>query len=265
MGRDYTRFLVLGEGRTGSNLLVQALNSHPNVVCYREVFNWTHKRIDYNVEGYEDLSRKDVRFRADDPLRLLDERIFRDYPADIAAVGLKLHYGHAFGFAGVEEALIEDQALRVVHLRRQNMLRTLVSLRVAEQTGVWEHDEDASLRVRLRRLAGRVSTRVKYGDPARVRLTYEQCNQFFIVHALQGQRYDELFAAHPVLQVRYEDLAKNRDSVLAGVQRFLGVPFVDLKVTLQRQSRTPLRETIVNFDELRAAFAGTSAEALFDE
>ena len=58
-----TRFLVVCGPRTGSNMLCSALNSHPRIVCFREVFNFMYEDvIDYYVEGYD--HRKEYRPRA---------------------------------------------------------------------------------------------------------------------------------------------------------------------------------------------------------
>ena len=262
----YTRFLILGEGRTGSNLLVQALQSHPEVVCFREVFNWTHRRIDYRVPAYEHLRTSDLELRRTDPLRLLRERIFSDHGANVRAVGFKIHYGHALGYEGLEEALGNDTALRVIHLRRRNMLRTLVSFKLAEQGGIWEHDEHQNIRERLNRLvrAGRQAVALP-GRRGTVTISPAESQQFFIVHQLQAQRYDELFADHPVLPLVYEEMVRDFPVAFHAITSFLTVSNMQPTLTLQRQNRKSLRETIRNYDELRAAFAGTPEEAFFDD
>ena len=38
-----TRFIVLCGPRTGSNMLTSALHSHPRIVCFREIFNFTFR------------------------------------------------------------------------------------------------------------------------------------------------------------------------------------------------------------------------------
>jgi len=43
---DYQKFIILGMGRTGSNMLASSLRSHSHIVCYGEIFNKAdHERI----------------------------------------------------------------------------------------------------------------------------------------------------------------------------------------------------------------------------
>jgi hypothetical protein len=141
MSTDYTRFIILSDARTGSNLVQQALNSHPNIVCFREIFNLRPDYIDYDVERWHPMSAEDLELRAADPGAFLSKRIFCEHESGIRAVGFKFHYGHFWFHEKLLPALTEDTGLRVVHLQRRNQLRTLVSLRVVEQTGMWlEHD-----------------------------------------------------------------------------------------------------------------------------
>jgi hypothetical protein len=48
------------------------------------------------------------------------------------------------------------------------------------------------------------------------------------------------------------------------VQIFAGVEPMPLSLELQRQNPEPLSELIANYDELRAAFAGTPWSAFFE-
>jgi hypothetical protein len=275
------RFVLLGEGRTGSNLLVQALNSHPAVRCFGEVFNWTHARIDYGVEGYERESLDDLALRTRDPIGLLQRRIWGADGEGVSAVGFKLHYGHPLGFAGLEQALTEDRGLRIVHVRRANLLRLYLSLKQAEATGVWKDDPSQSrpaIDVRESLAAARHprSTWMRLGNAihrlrgrrargALMTLTVEECREFFLRHQLQAQRYDELFHDHPGMTIYYEQILSDRDAALARVQQFLDVPVEPLAVTLRRQNARPLAEVLGNYGELRAAFAGTPHAAYFDD
>ena len=137
----YVRFVIVSGARTGSHMLAAALNSSPNILCFREVLNDTLDFIQYGVEGYDDFSEEDMALRSDDPLRFLDERIFCQHPKEIRAVGFKFHYGHVYCFPGIVERMAADTDLRVLHLRRRNMLQALVSLKFAEKTGIWLQEE----------------------------------------------------------------------------------------------------------------------------
>lgn len=210
-------------------MLVRALNAHPNVRCFGEVFNSAVDFVPFEMDGYDNFSAR-------------------------------------------------DRALRVVHLHRRNLLHVLVSLKIAEATGVWamptgptlsranivralRHPLRASAAVarRLRRATARTHAS---GPP--VRLSIDECARMFrFLRALEA-RSDEMFAGHPRLDVYYEDLVAQPER-FDDVLTFLSVeprPFAPLT---QRQNPQPLRELLANYDELRAAFAGTEHEGLFEE
>ena len=127
----YARFIILAAARTGSNLLATALNGHANIICFRELFNWRTETIGYFVEGYDNDSAEDRAFRDRDEVAFLNARVFCDHPSEVRSVGFKAPYGTFIGFPKLQEWLVKEQEVRVLHLRRRNLLRRLVSGRIA--------------------------------------------------------------------------------------------------------------------------------------
>ncbi|MCH7837948.1 MAG: hypothetical protein IIC26_05505 [Chloroflexi bacterium] len=274
----YTRFIILSDARTGSHMLAQALNSSRNIVCFREVFNETLDFIQYGVEGYDNFSTEDKALRQEEPLRFLDERIFCRYPDKIKAVGFKYHYGHVFGFPGVVERLAEDTELRVLHLRRRNKLRSLVSLRFAERTGGWMREaQPEPVRVsasaaawaavlsglslpgravrKTLRLLGLMTPPELPEEGPRIQMTIslEELVHFNIEAQFTADHFDELFQDHPRMELYYEDILDDRERAYTQVQAFLGVEPRPLFDTTYRQHPQPLRELVANYDELYEA------------
>jgi hypothetical protein len=273
--RAGVRFILLGDARTGSNLLQGALNSNPEVRCFREIFHNEHTTIDYAVAGFDGTDEADIALRAADPARFMRERIFGAYAEGVRAVGFKYLYGHFWGSDALTEAIAGDEAIRVVHLKRRNQLRRYVSLRMAEATGRWLDEAPvrppgvASLVERLRRRGIALARRA--GFPARkrparprLRLTREECLKGFAENEREVARIGAMFDAHPQLTLWYEDILRGRDEAFGRVQRFLGVEPVRLAVTLRRQNPEPLRDIIENYDELRAALADTPYASCFE-
>lgn len=275
---DYRRFMILSGPRTGSHMLAQALNSAPHIVCFREVFNGRLDFIQYQVDGYDDFSERDIALRKDDPVRFLHERIFCDHPEGVRAVGFKFHYGHQWDFPGILEALTGDAGLHVIRLERRNLLRMLVSLKLAESTGVWLQDSTSKLTpanalravrhpIKAARRVGRLfASKQPAGDgaPRRVTIPVDECYQFMVSTGLRYGNFDKLFERHPTLQVYYEDMAGDRDAVFRDAQSFLGVEPAPLEVTLRQQNPEPLRDLIENYDELFEAFKDTPQAPYFD-
>jgi LPS sulfotransferase NodH len=280
MSTTCTRFIILADARTGSTMLGQALNSHPSVRCFREIFDFMQPFVDFEMDGYDNNNRADYELRESDACRFLDERIFCAQPEGVTAVGFKFMYGHFWGYAGLLERLTSDLDLRIVHMQRRNMLRALVSLRIAEATGDWYAYPHIPLRARfkIRNVAHAIrdpllalralrrSLEPARDKPAdlRVSLTPDECRAHFERVAHDISHWNSLFADHPLVNVVYEDFVAD-PGVADELQRFLDLDPSPLAVGIKRQNPEPLRQLIANYDELRASFAGTKYEAWFDD
>jgi hypothetical protein len=277
---DYTRFIVLSGPRTGSHMIAQALNSHSQIICFREVFNLRLDFIQFGVEGYDDFDASDISLRKEDSLRFLDERVYCEHPADVQAVGFKFHYSHHWDAPAILERITNDRELRIIHLRRRNALRALVSRKLAETTGVWLQEGQRPITPRtlataLRhpakawRRIPRVFRRQRLErSPAprkQVTISPDEFYEHLIKTNVVNANYQERFTGHAMLDVFYEDLANDIDRALAGALDFLGVRPERLTVTMRRQNPEPLRELISNYDELLAAYRGTEYASYFDE
>ncbi len=275
---QYVRFLILSDARTGSNMLVQALNSSPYITCFREPFNRPAGFIDFNVDGYDRDSAEDRELRDRDCAAFLRERIFCRHPAQVRAVGFKVAYSHFFGFQDLEHLLAADSEIRVLHLRRRNLLRSLVSLKIANATGAWLDDRGREHRragiVRAARQALRAAVRLRTllpprspaptAPPARVRVSADELFRFIVRVNQTAARFDDLFRSHPSLTLTYEDMVERRDELFGQVQAFLGVDALPLTVTLRRQNPQPLRELIENYDDLHEAYRDSPHAGMFD-
>jgi hypothetical protein len=293
--RDYVRFAVIGDARTGSTMLVHGLNDHPEIVCFREVFNFLQDFVDYHVEGYDPRVGSELQLRQEDPSRFLRDCIFNEQPAGTRAVGFKILYRHIIGNPAVEPVLSADKELRAIHIKRRNLLRALVSTMIAQNTGRWvELDHrpeplpipkpldilDALIHPRrawrkanegYRRWRPPEETTGPYAktDPAArgvpFTLSREECVAFFERARRDEAHWDELFADHEALVVYYEDFLDNQTREFEKAQRFLGVTPRKVFADTRRQNPEPLRQLIANYDDLRARFAGTDEAVFFDD
>ena len=267
---DYTRFIIVSGPRTGSHMLAQALNSSRDIVCFREVFNYLFDFVQFEVDGYDNSSARDLALREEHPLRFLDERIFGRHPEEIRAVGFKYHYEQGWAYRGLRERLVEDTDIRVVHLQRRNLLRMLVSGEIAAATGVWfvEPRTDLTLNGVLTRIWARLPNAVKMplraarrrllNAPKRsqksLTIAPEELRSFIMRTKLTADHFDKIFDQHPQLTVFYEDIVDHRDRVHGEVQEFIGVKPRRLTVTMRQQNPEPLRELLSNYDELFEAY-----------
>ncbi len=243
---DYTRFIVLGRSRTGSNFLRGLLNSHPQIVTFGELFR-NYDTVDWAYANYRQTEAMMAQMQSD-PVGFMEQEIFGRFPDEIRAVGFKIFYYHARanGWERLWAQLEATKPLRVIHIKRRNMLKTHVSRKRAAQTDIWT-DTTGSARA---------------AQP--LILDYAECLADFERTRAWEAEYDARFADHPLLEIIYEDLARDDEREMRRVQDFLNVAYQDLKPDTFRQSGESLQRAIANYDELRAQFAGTPWEAFFE-
>jgi hypothetical protein len=129
------RFVIIGEGRTGSSHLVRVLNGHPQIRCHYEVF---HGKTVHAVtpelkgEAREALRDELLPLRKGDPMAYLARIFALDGGRPI--VGFKIFGKHN---PPMLEHLMADRAIRKVVLFRANALARYASLMAAHETGEW--------------------------------------------------------------------------------------------------------------------------------
>lgn len=224
---DYTPFVVLSRSRTGSNLLASFLNSHPHAHVEGEIFG---------------------RLNGQDQRAILD-RVWGRQARYIRAKGFKLFYYHPLD--GDPEHLWNMirsvDGVRVIHLRRRNLLRTLASRRIAEQQGVW---------VRSRQGENPPTNAVHF-EPEELERGFCQTREW-------EQMAELRLRILPSANLDYEDLAGDPTQEFRRVTDFLGLDPAHPRTFFRRQNPQRLSELIDNFDELRHSFRGTEWEGFFD-
>jgi LPS sulfotransferase NodH len=279
--RGYVPFIILSSGRSGSNLIISLLRSHPGVRCFGELLTVESKFVDFSVEGYDNNSAEDLRLRETDVIGFFQQRIYCEHPPSIRAVGFKPMYQHLPFFPPeLTDWLVAQPDLRVIHSKRRNLLRLVVSFVIANRSGQWiaPVTEESRARERLWRKAMRLGLlparlarhalrpkKPKLADSKAVVLTREECTFMFDWVRRQEADYAERFRNHAVFDIYYEDLVRDIPRVMKEMQGFLGLQPRALTVGTTRQNPEPLRELLASYDELREAFRGTEYAQFFDE
>lgn len=242
---DYVRFVIVASARTGSTLVTRSLNQHGAVVTYGEIM----RAPELFPARFPELGNSAKLFSAD-PVRFLEERIYRKYPDAIQAVGFKIFYSHAprdtaWGRA-VWDYLVGQPTLRVIHLRRRNLLAAHVSRKKAAAADEW----------------------IKYSGASQgggVTLDFEETRTRFEQAQAWEREYAALFAGHPFMDLVYEDVAADYTGEMGQVQAFLGLPPRDVPPATKKRPPQPLAEQIANYDELKERFAPTPWAEYFTE
>lgn len=245
-----SRFIVLGSGRTGSNLLVSMLNSHPQIQCLNELFNPSEPDRILWGRAERETGSEDLALRASNPVRFLEERVFVDPTGRARLVGFKIFYYHARDPIGEQVwlHLRSDSELKVIHIKRRNRLRKHLSEQVAKMTRKWAITSDREAHRNIK-----------------VTLPVEQCVASFERTIGYENEAAEFFKNHAILDVYYEALSSNSEQIGARVLNFLGAKQLPMVSSTRRQIVQPLREIVENYDDLVAHFAGTPWERYLND
>lgn len=231
-GRNYKKFFILTRPRTGSNLLLDYLNSNKGILSRSEVFR--------------NLCGKDHR-------KMLN-KLFRRYPFYIKAVGFKVFYDHPLDSprTSLWDDLAENESIKVIHLDRENILRSFVSQKIAEKTNIW-----------LNKRSGKASD--WKANEKNIQLNAEELEREFEKTRRWQHEGEERFKRHQVLQISYEDLTRNSDDTFIEVCNFLEVPFQKPRTTLKRQNPEKLGELIGNYQEMKDHFKNSEFACFFED
>lgn len=248
---DYTRFLVLGRSRVGSNLLRGLLNDHSQIVVLGELFQ-NKDEIGWAMEGFPTNGRTKSMF-LHQPVNFLEQKVWRNYPEGVTAVGFKLFYYHARdpAWAPVWDVLRADTALKIIHIKRRNILKTHLSRQTAMVSDKW---------VKTKQTTAKNGT-----TPGKITLDYDACLADFENTRHWETEADAFFVDQAKIELFYEDLSQDWAQQIKRVQTFLGVPLADVRPQTHKQRSQPLRESIANFDTLKEQFANTDWAAFFEE
>lgn len=216
---NYKKFIVITRSRTGSNLLISFLNSHPNVIAKGEVF----RRI-------ENKSSKDVW-----------RNLFSKVHKNIKYVGCKIFYYHPLDSDDKEvwDLIKRDENIKIIHLTRKNMLRTVLSREIADKTQNWTNKSGKTIKL----------------EDKRVELKIEDCFEEFKTTKSNENGVRNEYMRDAFLEVTYEDLVSDNQGTMNQIFDFLNIPETSAKSKLRKQNKEELKDLILNYDELAEAIA----------
>ncbi|MCP4399601.1 MAG: sulfotransferase [bacterium] len=247
---DYGKFIIVGSARSGSNLITSYLNSHPQICCYYEIFH--PEEFDASrTHHYYPTNRRVHTLFVTHPERFLEEKFFsRHYSKQILWVGFKIFYQHTrqSGQKSVWPYLVENKKLKIIHIKRNNLLAQYLSFIRSQQSGVW---------------SSRVTPNYHQHFP--VTLSYENCLKYFKDSGNYIRETERLFYEHDKINVYYEDLLDNKDVQLARIQDFFRLPQQSLRSGLKKQNLQTLSQNIINYEELKRKFAGSKYSHFFTD
>lgn len=213
-----SKFVIFAQGRTGSTLLTSTLDTHPKVRCEDEILIVPRVRPMSFVENCARI-------------------------ADVSAFGFHVKITQLLAWQRVKAvdrflASMENAGWKIIYLRRDNVLRHVISNIFAEAIGEYrlvdgqENKSPEQIALPLDRLEYEMRLRTELGQAER--------------KALKARNYFELV---------YERDLLDRDrqiETFGKLQSMIGVPHVELTPRLKKMVVKPLEELISNYDEVDA-------------
>ena len=238
------RFCVFAPGRTGSTLLLDLANSHPDVQC------------ESNAKQTE----------------LLRDMLFR--PRTFVEARAKLCPARAYGFKTKVGQLarqyrldppsflqgLHEDGWKMIYLTRRNMLRQTISQVIARQTDVWHRVRDHEGTVRNAENRAVENEKIALDIPLLLRA---------LDHAQQNHDCAEIIWRHILhLKLEYENdlfTPAQQGATMARVFEYLGLPPHPVSTRFVRSSKDDWRDALSNPREVEAAVRGTPYEKFLDE
>lgn len=245
------KFFIAGIRRTGTGLIRTTLNNHPQVRCIGEAFNFGDRfgktRGEKCDDGYRQFinsipggKTRDLLLRKQTVDNFLDHLYEASENTEKKAAGFKLMQKQSNEFPMVLEYLRRHDA-RVIHVVRENVLKTLISRTVKRATGQ-SHTTKAMKKTPVRLEVNRLLKDLE---------RYEADNN----------RWPQLCASMAYIRVTYEGFVANQDEELSRMLTFLDVdPIVDLTSHFVKGNPDNIREIIVNYDEVENTLKNTRFE-----
>ncbi len=251
---NYQKFIILSAGRSGSNFLVSLLQSHSKIKVYNEVFHFHKPLWGYLGMEYKNSVER-LELREKNLTQYIEKEIYNRHPKNIEAVGFKLLYLHMEKNIELEhwrreifQAFGNFKNLKIIHLRRNNLLKAYLSSAIALRDNRWILEQKNS-----------------FDNVSPIKLSYEQCLQYFEEVQSHINKYTQLFSSYPIIDIYYEDLCSNLNTVTKEIQDFLDIEFQELKTSTKKIIRSPLSSQIINYQDLKNQFSNTMYEAYFTD
>ncbi len=244
-----TKAIVLTTQRTGSTFLVQCLRSHPEVHCLGEMLAGGHVHIPSLVykSRYATKAYRYLTSGAMFPTRMMDRYFAR---TDRPVMAFKAMYNQIRP-PWTLRYLREHTEIRVLHLRRHNLLKQYVShaLIHVKRDDHWDPHTTAPV------------------TPVSIVVSADDAVRYLRRLRAEHDAHERMFARHPRLSLTYESMIDG-DALAAGVARdicdFLGIAQQPMHSKLVKLNPQRLREMITNYDEVSRRIRQTEFADLLD-
>lgn len=228
---NYKKFVIISDSRTGSTLLMDYLNSHPNIIALGEEFR------DLGSNSCQNLWNA----------------IFRKKSKKIKGVGFKLFYHHPRNKSDqlVWNLIEKDKSILIIHLTRTNLLRSYISKEIGLKTKKWTENINSNDNIDIKE--------------KKININPVDCLISLNMVVKNINKTNKRFRNHNLISVKYENLINRREEVLNLIFEELNVEKLPVTSKLKKQNPENLQDLVLNYDELKKHFSNTRWKFCFKE
>lgn len=188
-----------------------------------------------------------VVIRAWDPVGILDRHYARE---EAPVVAFRAMYNHVDNHR-VRDYLVRHSEIRVIHLRRDNLLKQYVSkvLLGAKRERAWQPHTDHRIPV----VSVRISPERAITEMSRVRAAFAD--------------FEQLLSGHRKIELVYERMVNGQTlshEAWSKISELLEIEPAEIGSDLVKMNPHDLRPMVENYEELATALAGTEFERYLD-
>lgn len=246
-----TKFVVLTTQRSGATFFIECLSSHPQILCHHETLFSQRNRLKFL--SFDQPHAFYYRYRSGSLKHQLEHltrskrliyNCIDDYLSTLAGkaevIGLKVSYNQIAKYPAIAH-WINEREVRIIHLVRENVLKTHLSLMTAKKR--------------------KLSHSTRKVVPVQVWLDPRKVQRVLRRRLLLVEEHRAMFTDKPYLEVCYEAFVVDRESESRRVLRFLDIDeFVPLQASLVKLNPDSLEQIIENYDQVAQALRGTELE-----
>ena len=234
-------FMIISAPRSGSNLLCGLINSHPEILCFYEMFH--NKAIHYGPNNYEKYDFGTMTDRNSDPVAFLSKIYSLSH--GYKAVGIKMFNNHN---NIVLRAMITNRKIKKIVLRRKAALHSYTSLMIARM-----NNDYILLQGKAPEKQNRIDIDVESFK------TYVGNMDYFY------NKTKKLIGSQLFIDLDYTDIVKETEQYNKIIS-FIGVDnHFSLKAITKKQNVSGLQDKIRNYDEVAQSLTNTKYEKYLQE
>lgn len=228
--KSYKKFVIISDSRTGSTLLMQQLNLHPNILTLGEEFKNLEKKT----------------------CKQIWDNIFRKRQKKVEMMGFKLFYFHPRNSKDQEvwELIEKNEEFIIIHLTRKNILRSYTSKQIGLKTGLWTENKARPHNLEK--------------NKKKVHINWKDCLENFERTEGYIRNTNSTYKNHKIISVIYEDLDHDKQKEMSRIFKELGVDDKKVNTNMKKQNPEKLEDLIANYEELKREFKDSRWKFFFD-